>query len=434
MTNYVGQSLPRYGGIGQVTGRTEFVDDVVLPGMVYVKLLRSPVHKGKLRKLDLSAVEATPGVLGTLTAADIPGANVYGFSGDQPVFNTDAIRYRGEPLAAVVAVDEDTCYEALQRARVDIEEQEPVFDLVEAMKPGAPIVRAGTTDNLLEFAPGRKTSIIQLGDVDEGFAEADFIVEDRFVHGVQDHSPIEPHVSVAHMDAADNLVIHTVSQMPYFHLRYLQPIFNLPLSRFRFLSGTIGGAFGAKNEIHADHFAGLAALKFRRPVKYRWTRREYLPFSSKRGAWVLEYKSGIKKDGRVVARSIKQIHDTGAYGGLSVYAVEKNGMFGAGGYSIPNIRVESQIVFTNRPLSSSMRGFGLLNGQTSVEIHMNRIAEALGMDPWELRFLNCWRDGDVGASQYVVQGAGGLEAMKKLAEVAGVQLPAHLMAMSSRGR
>lgn len=434
MTHYVGQPLPRHGGTGQVTGKTQYVDDMVLPGMVYVKLLRSPVHKGILRKMDLSAVEAMPGVVGTLTADDIPGVKIYGFSGDQPIFNTDTIRYKGEPLAAVVAVDEDTCAEALEKAKLDIEEQEPVFDLVEAMKPGAPIVRAGTTSNILEFAPGKSTEVFKCGDVERGFAEADFIVEDRFFHSTQDHAPIEPHVAVATIDAADQLVIYTVSQMPYFHLRYLQPIFDLPLSKFRYVGGVIGGAFGAKNDIHADHIAGLAALKFGRPVKFRWTKREDLQFSTKRGAWVFEYKTGVKKDGRITGRLIKEWQDSGAYGGLSVYAVEKCAMFAAGGYNIPNIRVEAQVVFTNKPIASSMRGFGLMNGQTCVEVHMNRIAEKLGMNPWELRFLNAWRDGDKGVTQYTVQGAGGLEAMKKLAELTGTQLPDHLLAMSSRRR
>ncbi len=434
MTQYVGQAMPRYGGIGQVTGTTKYVDDIVLPGMLYAKCLRSPVHKGIVRKLDLSAAEAVPGVVGTLTAADIPGQNLYGFSGDQPVLNNEHLRYKGEPIAAVVAVDEDTCMEALEKVKLEIEEQEPVFDMLEAIKPGAPIVRPGTTHNLLEFFPGVTTRILKLGDVEQGFAEADYVFEDRFVHNVQDHAPIEPHVSVAYWDAADQLVIHTVSQMPYFHLRYLQPIFNLPLSRIRYVGGVIGGAFGAKNDIHADHIAGLAALKFRKPVKYRWTKREDLSYSTKRGAWVFEYKTGIKKDGRITARHIKQWHDTGAYGALSVYAVEKCGMFAAGAYHIPNILVESQIIFTNKPIASSMRGFGVINGQTCVEVHMNKIAEAIGMDPWELRFINAWRDGDQGVTRYTVQGAGGLEAMKKLAELTGVQLPDHLMAMSSRRR
>jgi CO/xanthine dehydrogenase Mo-binding subunit len=160
MTQYVGQAMPRYEGIGQVTGNMQYVDDIVLPGMLYAKCLRSPVHKGILRHLDLSAAEKTPGVVGILTAKDVPGRNIYGASGDQPVFNPDNIRYKGERLAAVVAVDEDTCMEALEKIKLDIEEQTPVFDMFEALKPGAPMVRAGTSHNMHEYLPGVTTRVI----------------------------------------------------------------------------------------------------------------------------------------------------------------------------------------------------------------------------------------------------------------------------------
>ncbi len=434
MTKYVGQAMPRYDGIGQVTGTTKYVDNFVLPGMAYAKPLRSPVHKGILRKLDLSAVEAAPGVLGVLTAADIPGQNLYGFSGDQAVFNNEHIRYKGEILAAVVAVDEDTCMEALEKAQVDIEVQEPVFDMQEAIKEGAPIVRPGTTSNLHEYAPGMTTRILKVGDVEKGFDEADYIIEDRFVHGTQDHGPIEPHVSVAFIDQTGRLAIHTHSQCRNVHLGMLCGIFNLSLSDFRYLGGVTGGGFGGKNDIHADHIAGLAAMKFRRPVKFRWTKREDLRYSTKRGSWIFEYKTGINKDGQIIARHIKELQDAGAYGGLSAYVTEKCGMFAAGGYHIPNMQVDAQVAYTNKPVSSSMRGFGIINGQSCVEVHMNRIAEEIGMDPWELRFINAWRDNDIGVTRYVVQGVGGLEVMKKAAELAGIQLPDHLLAMSSRRR
>jgi len=435
MAEYVGESMPRYEGLGQVRGATTYVDDIKLPGMVYVKVLGSPLHKGAIRHLDLSAARKTPGVIGTLTAEDIPGANTYGKYNDQPVFTPKHIRYKGERIVAVAAVDEDTAMEAIEKVKLDIEEQTPVFDMFEAIKPDAPLVRPDSTSNLWVYEPGDMTTrILRLGDVEKGFAEADSIIEGRYTTGVQDHAPMEPHVSVAYIDEADRLAIHTVSQCLYFQLGMLAAIFNLPMSKIRYIGGTVGGAFGGKNAIHCDHVAGLAALKFRKPVKYRLTRREDLRYSTKRGPWVLEYKCGVKKDGRIVARHIREWHDTGAYGGMSAYATEKCGMFAAGAYAIPNILVEAQTILTNKLISSSMRGFAVINGQSAVEIQMNRIAEAIGMDPWELRFINAWRDGDKGVTQYVVQGAGALEAMKKAAELAGIQLPEHLMAMSSRRR
>jgi CO/xanthine dehydrogenase Mo-binding subunit len=426
--------MPRYDGIGQVTGRTQFVDDFVLPGMLYVKVLRSPVHKGIVRHLDLSPAENTPGVVGVLTAEDIPGVNLYGAGGDQPVFTTGQIRYKGERIAAVVAVDEDTAMEAIQKIDLDIEEQEPVFDMFEAMKPGAPLVRPDSESNLWEYEPGMTTRVIYLGDVETGFEEADLIIEGRYQTGEQDHAPMEPHVSVAYMDEAERLAIHTVSQCLYFQLGQLSAIFGLPMSKIRYIGGTVGGGFGGKNHIHADHVAGLAALKFRKPVKYRVTRREDLLYSTKRGVFVFEYKTGVKKDGRLVANLIKEWHDAGAYGGFSPYGTEKCGMFASGPYHVPNIRVEAQTVLTNKAGSSSMRGFAIMNGQFGMEMQMHKIAQELELDPWELRFMNAWRDGDQGVSRYTVQGAGALEAMKMTAELAGVDLPEDLLAMSSRRR
>jgi CO/xanthine dehydrogenase Mo-binding subunit len=434
MTEYVGKAMPRYDGIGQVKGQTKFVDDFVVPGMLYAKALRSPVHKGIIRGVDFSAAEKVPGVVGFVTADDIPGAKLFGACGDQPVLAEKFTAYKGEDIALVVAVDEDTCAEALGKVKLDIEEQEPVFDMFEAMKPGAPLVRPDLKSNLWEFTPGNFTRVMYIGDVEKGLDEADYVVEGRYQTGEQDHAAMEPMVSLAYFDPADRLVIHTHSQCLYFQLGQLAAIFNLPMSRIRYLGGVVGGGFGGKNHIHADHLAGLAAIKFKRPVKYRLSRREDLLYSTKRGVFILEYKTGVKKDGRLTANYIKMWHDAGAYGGFSPYGVEKGSMFASGPYHIPNIRADGQCVFTNKAGSSSMRGFTIMNGQFPMEMQMHKVAETLGMDPWELRFINAWRDGDIGVSRYVVRGAGALEAMTEAAKLAGIELPDHLLAMSSRGR
>jgi CO/xanthine dehydrogenase Mo-binding subunit len=434
MTEYVGMAMPRYDGVGQVQGQVKFVDDFIMPGMLYAKALRSPVHKGVIRNVDYSAAEKVPGVVGFVTADDIPGAKLFGACNDQPVLADKYVAYKGEDIALVVAADEDACAEALEKTKLDIEEQEPVFDMFEAMKPGAPLVRPDLKSNVWEFGPDMTTRVMYLGDADAGFAEADHIVAGRYQTGEQDHAAMEPMVSVAYFDQAERLVIHTHSQCLYFQLGQLSAIFDLPMSRIRYIGGTVGGGFGGKNHINADHLAGLAAIKFHRPVKYRMTRREDLAFTPKRGVFVLEYKTGVKNDGRLTANHIKLWHDAGAYGGFSPYGVEKGSMFASGPYHIPNIRVEGKCIFTNKAHSTSMRGFTIMNGQFPMEMQMSKIAETIGMDPWELRFINAWRDGDKGVSRYVVRGAGALEAMKKAAEMAGIELPEHLQAMSSRGR
>ena len=431
MFTYVGKPILRYDGIGHVAGRTTYVDDVHLPGMLYIKVLRSPVHKGIIRSLDVSPAENMPGIAGVITAKDIPGTNAYGLVPDQPVFPSENIRYKGERIAAVAAVDEDTAMEAVEKIGLDIEEQTPVFDPVEAMKPEAPQV---TPDgNLGEFNSGKSRNL-RFGDVEKGFSEANHIIEGSYTQAANDHASMEPHASVAYIDATDRLAIHTCSQDLYFHLGMLCGIFNLSMNKIRYIGGTIGGGFGGKNDIHCDHVAGLMALKLRKPVKYRLTRQEDLLYSTKRGPFILEFKDGLDKDGRIIARKIRVIHDTGGYAGMGPYIVEKMLVFVAGPYLIPNVWFDGYSVFTNKPPCSSMRAFGTINCAVACETQMNRIAEAIGMDPWEIRFINAWRDGDIGPTHWKVVAAGLIEAMKKAAELAGVDLPDHLKAMSSQRR
>jgi len=430
LSKYIGKPIARYDGIGHVTGATTYVDDIKLPGMLYMKVLRSPVHKGNIKNIDVYAAENTPGVAGVITWKDIPGKNVYN-STDQPVFPSKHIRYKGERLAAVAAVDEDTAMEAIEKIKLDIDEQTPVFDPIEAMKPDAPKVRP--EGNLWEFNSGQ-SRILRKGNVEKGFAEADEIVEKTYVNKMNDHAAMEPHVAVAFIDEGGKLTINTVGQARYWHLQQLCEILNLPVSKVRLIGGAVGGGFGGKNEIQCDHVAGIMALKIRKPVKYRMTRKEVLLYSTKRGAFIFEYRSGVKKDGRVTAHKVRAIHDIGAYQTVGEYAVQKQCLYAAGPYAVPNVWYDGYAVFTNKPVASSMRGFSLINISYAVEIQMNLLAEAIGMDPWEIRFINAWRDGDTGPTQWKVVAAGLIETMKTAAELEGIELPAHLEAMSSRGR
>ena len=431
MSKYIGQPFPRVDGIGHVTGTTTFVDDVNVPGMLFVKVLHSPVHKGVIKNLDVASAENMPGVAGVITCRDIPGANAYNGGGDQPVFVEENIRYKGERIAAVAAVDEDTALEAVQKIKLDIEEQTPVFDPLEAMKPDAPKVTP--TGNLFEFNSGNFRKI-RKGDVEKAFDEADEIVTHRYVEKMHDHAAMEPHVSVAYLDANQRLNIHTVSQARNFHLGQLAGVLSLPFSRLRLVGGTVGGGFGGKNDIHCDHVAGLMALKLHKPVKYRMTRQEDLLYSSKRGAEIFEYKSGVKKDGRVVAHKIRAIHDIGAYNTMGSVCIDKQCQLVTGPYNVPNVWHDGYAVYTNKPVASSMRGFAILNVTYPSEMQMNRLAEAIGMDPWEIRFINAWRNGDTGPTMWKVQAAGLVETMKKAAELAGIDLPDHLKTMNSAGR
>jgi CO/xanthine dehydrogenase Mo-binding subunit len=431
MLKYVGKSVTRYDGIGHVTGGTTYVDDIKIPGMLHIKVFRSPVHKGTIRHLDLTGAEATPGVAAVISAKDVPGINAYGRYPKQPVFPEKYIRYKGERIAAVAAIDEETAMEALERIKIEIEEETPVFDPLEAMKPDAPLVCP--EGNLWEFNSG-KARKVRLGDVEKGFAEAEYIVEGTYTSGVNVHAPMESSVSIAYIDATDRLTIHTVSQQMFTHLRSLCLILNLPMNKVRLIGGTIGGGFGAKNHINCDHVAGMMALKTRKPVKWRLTRREEMLYTTTRSAWIFEIKDGLKKNGQLIARKIRAIHDMGAYPALGPYIVEKMGSTVAGPYWVPNVWSDGYAVYTNKTPGSSMRGYLMANFSAAIETQMNRIAERIGMDPWELRFINAWRDGDISPSQWEVVSAGLIEVMKKTAEIGGIELPDHLKNMNSNRR
>ena len=430
MSQYVGKPIPRYDGIGQVTGTTRYVDDVQLPGMLYVKVLRSPVHKGIIQNLDIGPAENTPGVAGVITAKDMGEHNLYGPAiNDQPVFTPKHIRYKGERIAAVAAVDEDTAMEAIGKIKLDIEEQAPVFDPRDALKSDASLVRP--EGNEWDSFNCGKTHSIRLGDVEAGFSEADEIVEGVYTNAVNDHASMEPQASVAYIDNNDRLTIQTCSQCLYFHLAILSHIFNLPMNKIHYVGGTVGGGFGGKNDIHCDHVAAAMALKLRKPVKYRLTRREETLYTTKRGYVSMEFKDGVKKNGEIVARKIQYIHDNGAYTCFGPYGVGKISLFISGPYRVPNIWIDGISVYTNKPPASSMRGFGVLNGTSACELQVNRMAEAIGMDPWEIRFINAWKNGDIGATQFKVTAAGAIEAMQKAAQLAGIELPMRLKKITS---
>ncbi len=448
----VGQRIPRYDGMAHVTGETRYVDDVIEPGALTVKAFRSPVFKGKIKNLDISAAEAMPGVAGVITARDVP-CNAYGLIPDQPVLAGDAVRYKGEPIAAVAAADADTAYEALERIEVDIEEEEPVLDPLEAMKPGAPNVRP--EGNMFMFGERDHRRIV-FGDVEAGFKEADAVVEGSYVHPALEHAQLEPMVSLAVPHASGKLTIYTVSQAMYFHLGMLCGILqmdpedvrcrhwaprtgstwrhNAGFADINYVGGTVGGAFGSKNDIHADHVTALLALKTGRPCKWRWTRQEDLLYSTYRGYWRVSIKDGVKKNGRIVARQIKSIREAGAYTSLNSYVVDKHCYLATGPYFIENVFVQGYCVYTNKPPSSSMRGFGVTPGTFATEVQMNRIAARLNKDPWELRLINAYRKGEQTATNRTINSVAMVEVLQKLAEKARINLPDHLKAMSSAKR
>lgn len=425
----VGQRVPRYDGLAHVTGTTMFTDDFTSPDLLYVKALRSPVHKGTLRSLDVSAAQRMPGVACVLTAKDLK-VKLFGWGGDQPILVEDQIRYEGELIAVVAATSPDAAREAVEKIEYDIQEETPVLDPLAAMEPGSPKARPEGNLHMWGDRPYRQ---VVLGDVEDAFKHADMIVEGAYHHSSAKHAQLEPHSSLAVPERSGKLTIYTSSQCLHFHLGNLCGILGLPMNKLHLVGGTVGGGFGAKNDIHTDHITGLIALKTGQPVKWLWTREEDLKYSSCHGGWYMWYKDAVTSDGCITARQIKSVRESGAYLTLNPYVVDKHCYLATGPYWIPNVYVQGYCVMTNRPPSTSMRGFGITPANWAHELQMDRIAEAVGMDKWEIRFRNAYRDGDMTATRRKLDSIAVIEVMQTLAEKAGIELPAHLKAMSSEG-
>ena len=433
--NVVGKSVPRRDGMGHVTGKTVFVNDIRFPDMIYLKMVRSPVPHAKILNVDFSAAEKVPGYVRALTHEDVP-KNIYtiltpiGVGPDEEyVLAEDKVRYIGEPIAAVLAETEEAAMEAAAQVRLELEELPAVFDVEEALKPGVPILKEWGTNYFVY--EGHHCRRVRFGDVDKGFDEADFIVEDRYQTSPIEHAPSETTGCIAKPEADGRITIFSNTQALFFTLDNAAIILQVPFQKLHLVGGTVGGGFGGKVDVIVEPISALAAMKTNRPVKYVFSRQEEMQASSSRGAWRMYFKDGVTKDGRIVARKITTYADAGAYNRHTPYAVTKHAANIAGPYRIPNVWIDAHCVYTNKQPGSAMRGFGVTPASFALEMQMDKIAKVVGMDPWEIRFLNAYRDGDMKPHQKVVEDATLIEVMQAAAQLVGHDLPEKLMQMKS---
>jgi CO/xanthine dehydrogenase Mo-binding subunit len=425
----VGKRVPRYDGIGHVTGRTQYASDVRVPGMLACKTLRCQFHRAKIHSIDTSEAKKVPGVYAVITKEDVPH-NLFAMVPDHHVLADEITRYKGQNIAAVAAVDEKTALYALSKIKVNIEELPYVIDPEEAVKPGAVQVRP--EGNLHVFETGETVRHIRKGNVDEGFARADFIVEGRYTTPSQEHAPLETCCSVAYVDGTGKLNIHSRTQGLYFTQGDLANVFKLPLNKLRMIGGTIGGGFGGQNSVHTDHIAGLLALITGKPVRFKLTREEEMLYSTWRTPWIFKIKDGVRKDGVITARHIEVLHDCGSYTELGLYAVEKNANLVAGANRIENLAIDSRMVYTNKMPSGSMRGFGVNVGQYAEQVQLDKDARAAGISPLEIRFINAFKEGDASHVGNTLVAVSTIETLKKVSEMAGEKLDGKYLAMSSK--
>jgi CO/xanthine dehydrogenase Mo-binding subunit len=398
----VGARLPRYDGVGHVTGRTRFVDDVRVPGTLWAKALRSPHPHAGITRLDTSKAEQHPGVHAVITHKDVP-RNVYGHleglgvPADEPLLAEDDVRYKGQPVAVVAAEDEATALEAVDLIEIEFEEREPLLDIRKAFDPDSrPFHQWGAA--FPHFGPYTSRRI-RKGDVEGAFERADTIVQGVYRPQAIEQLPIEPQVGLSVPEPDGRLTIYSCTQAMYFSMGVVAAHLEWPLNKLKFVGGTVGGGFGGKVDTATETITALLALKSNRPVKWRWTREEEFLCSSTRAPWHMEIADAVTADGWLLGRKMITLHDAGAYTRFSSYGVTKHSFHHTGAYTIPDLRFDGYVVYTNRSPTSAMRGFGVTSVSYAAEIQMNRIAEVLGLDPLELRLKNANRIGDLTANR-----------------------------------
>ncbi len=408
-----------------VSGRSLYAPDVKLPRMLWGKVLRSPIAHGKVLRVDVEKAKKLPGVRAVITAKDVP-PHRYGFTvKDETIFAITKVRYAGDAVAAVAAVDEEIAEEALSLIEVDYEELPAVFDTEEAIREGAPLVHEDLEDctarpaYLASWHPIPGTNIVhravqQRGDVEAAFQKSDYVFEDTFRASQIHHSYMEPHAVMADSQGG-SVTVWSCSQ-EVFPLRILlADLFGITQSKLRVICTKVGGGFGGKISPRLEPCAVALSLKTGQPVKMVMTRTDEFTVAAGSTPAVVKIRTGVQKDGTLIARDVDFVWDTGAYAeGLS--PSNRAMKDGIGPYRIPNIRVTSTLVYTNKMRGAQLRGLGVPEGAWAIESQMDMIAERLGVDPFELRMKNVLDEGDTNSLGDVVHSIGLKECLRKVAD------------------
>ncbi len=435
--NVVGKGLQRQDMPGHVTGRTRFYDDHAFEGLLHLKVVRSPHHHARIRNIDIAAAARAPGVKRVLRGADVPVnkntlLSLINFGkDDEPSLAVDKVRYKGEPVVAIIAETEAAALAAKKLVRVDYDPLPTVFDVEEALKPGAPVVNETYPHNHFEYHEKYDHQKLRFGDPERAFREADIVLEERYQMSPIEHAPTETNGSIAAPEHNDRFIVHSCAQGLFFSLGTTAKILNLESNRLHFVGGTVGGGFGGKVDTLTEPLAVLGAMLTGRPVRYVLDREEEMLYGSPRGAERIYIKDGVRRDGRIIGRHIRSYFDAGAYTRLSSYAGIKCTAHVPGPYTIPNVSSDIYVVYTNRCPSTAMRGFGVTAVDFALEVQMDKLAHAVDMDPMEFRILNAYRDGDMKPHRRVAKNTALIECVQVVAEKANWPLSAEAKRQSS---
>jgi CO/xanthine dehydrogenase Mo-binding subunit len=415
-TPQVGRSVPRLESWLKVTGRAEYVHNLRLPGMLYGRIFRSTVAHGRIKRIDVSAAQALGGVYKVVTGPDIVKIISEPYYGpafhDQPILALDKVRYVGEPVVVVLASDPHVAEEAAHLITAEYEELPAVYDEVEAMTSKAivhdALKPAGTFPDLKHLKGRTNTNValdfhLRRGDVQKGFKAAHRVFEHRFRTQQVMHTPLEPLVSVAE-STESSLTIHTASQSPSFVRIEIARLLGWPENRIRVRVPFLGGGFGAKLYIKLEALVAVLSLITKKPVKVSLSMEEQF-FTITKHASTFRIKSGVDKDGRIVARECEVWWNGGAYADIGPRVTQKSGFTAPGPYDIENVSIDSYALYTNLVPAGALRGFGIPQLVWAYESHSDMMARELGLDPVEFRRQNILRDGRPQATGTIMRDA-----------------------------
>jgi CO/xanthine dehydrogenase Mo-binding subunit/aerobic-type carbon monoxide dehydrogenase small subunit (CoxS/CutS family) len=385
----------RVEALEKATGRAVYAADLSMEGMLHARALRSPHPHAEIVKIDTARASLLPGIVTVLTARDVPGHNRYGRRlKDQPVLVDGRARQPGDPVALVVATSAEAAAEALELVDVEYRLLPAVFSPEEALADGAPQIEAG--GNLLS------EKWLRTGNVADGFALADVVVEETYTTPWNEHAYLEPEAALAFWDG-DTLVVRTSTQYPHYQRWEIANTMGLPLERVRVVPTVSGGAFGGKTEISCQCLVALAAYRTGKPVKIVYSRAESFETTTKRHPYTIRCRAGATRAGKLTALSMDILANTGAYASFGPGLMVKTFGSAAGPYRWPNVELHGRVVYTNNPNAGCMRGPGTTQVAFAVESQMDLLAEQLGIDPLEFRERNRLRRGDSVLSGQVLE-------------------------------
>lgn len=425
MTQVVGRPTPRVEGQLKVTGKAVYSADVELPGTLWGKCLRSPISYGRIKSIDVSKARQVPGVKAVITGQDVPGLRIGRCIYDTPVVADGVVRFIGEKVAAVAAETEEAAEQALDLIEVDYEELEPVLDPVEAAKPDAPILHP----DLLSYK-GLPVPVEKLGnvfaylkwgkgDIEAGFREADLIIENAFTTQVTHQSYLEPHACVVKADPSGGAEVWACSKTPFAVRGQLSNCIGVAKEKLIFHPIHIGGDFGGKGGFMDVATCYFLSLKSGQPVKMVMDYSEELVAGNPRHPSIIKVKTGVKKDGTIVAHHLDFIFDSGAYASMKPAGYLIGASTCAGPYKIANCLIEERMVYTNKIPCGHMRAPGDPQGFFANESQMDIVARKLGMDPSEFKRKNMLQDGDETPTGAHISHIRGVEALNKAMELSG---------------